>query len=127
MELHATRGPNPIPIGSLVVPFCGLCLESYKLIPQKRTTKEPMGIVEFLNLDDFVSGAPLGAITVPKSVSLIELDDQKSGVGLQFRELGRYCASTSPWRQGSASTSKGPRYPYLGCECSGQQPFNPPP
>ena len=32
-----------VAMGSIVVPFCGLYLESYKVIPQEGTTEEPMG------------------------------------------------------------------------------------
>ena len=37
---HALKG---LPRGSVVVPFCGSYLESYKVTPKTGTTMEPMG------------------------------------------------------------------------------------
>ena len=36
-----------VPIGSKVVPLCGLYLRSYQVIPQNGTTLEPMGSCDF--------------------------------------------------------------------------------
>ena len=41
--LIQSRGLQALPTGSIVVPVCGLYLGSYKVIPKKGTTMEPMG------------------------------------------------------------------------------------
>ena len=56
-----SRGPEEcIPKGSVVVPFCGSDLASYKAIPKQRTTTEPMGHLERRGDHTFLAGQGTG-------------------------------------------------------------------